>query len=52
MEVSKISIFNNNVPKTKKQQVLEGAAILGGSTALGIGTYGVIDYFTEKKSLQ
>lgn len=50
MEVSKISIFNNNVPKTKKQQVLEGAAILGGSTALGIGTYGVIDYFTEKKA--
>lgn len=50
MDVSKISIFNTNVPKTKKQKSVEAGVILGTSTALGLGTYGVIDCFTEKKA--
>lgn len=49
MEISKISIFNTNIQKTKKQKSVEAGVILGTSTALGLGTYGVIDYFTEKK---
>lgn len=49
MDVSKISIFNTNIPKTKKQKITEGGIILGGSTALGLGVYGIIDNYTEKR---
>lgn len=50
MEVSKVAIFNTKIPKTKKRKFAEGVVILGGSTALGAGTCGIIDYFTERKS--
>ncbi len=50
MDVSKVTIFNTKIPKTKKRKFAEGAVILGSSTALGAGTYGIIDHFTERKS--
>ena len=50
MDVSKVTIFNTKIPKTKKRKFAEGAVILGGSTALGAGTYCIIDHFTERKS--
>lgn len=49
--MTKIFAINPTTPtqKSKKQQVIETSATLVGSTALGMGTFGIVDTFSKNK---